>query len=189
MPIVEIKHKETGRVLETVEAGTLRGCDLQGARLDFASLAGLDMRGCDLTQASLVQVDLRKVNLCGSILLGAKLQGADLRFALFSRAHLGGVQLEGAQIAWNSPELISEILRQHAFSADQKAFARYGLIHGLCWDELVALNHAEAGWACSILKTHLIDGDDAPDFLRWLPACEMDGRPRLTLPRPTTTKE
>lgn len=185
---IDIKTKD-GDVLMTIEADTLRGCDLQGAQLNHASLAGLDMRGCDLTQASLVQADLRKVNLCGSILFGAKLQKSDLRHALFQRAHLGGVQLQGSQIAWNSPELISEILRQSAFSADQKAFARHGLIHNMCWDELVAMNHDQSTWAISILKKHLMDGDDAPDFLRWLPACDMDGRPRLTLPRPTTTKE
>ena len=80
MPI-EIRHRDTGAVLHTVGADTLRGADLRGANLYGANLCGADLRGANLTGAYLYGAGLRKADLTKAYLSGANLTGADLKGA------------------------------------------------------------------------------------------------------------
>jgi hypothetical protein len=77
----EIKHRNTGAVLHTVEADTLSGANLSGANLVGANLVGADLSGANLRGADLVGADLREADLSGANLRGADLVGADLREA------------------------------------------------------------------------------------------------------------
>ena len=95
MPI-EIKHRNTGAVLHTVDADTLRGADLSGASL----------RGAILTWADLSRANLRGANLGGANLGGAYLDGANLR----------GANLRGATIeADRLHRLLARATRLHGF--------------------------------------------------------------------------
>jgi hypothetical protein len=72
--MIEIKHKDTGAVLHTVEADTLSGADLSGADLRWADLIGANLSWANLHGADLRRADLR----------GADLSGADLSGAIFA---------------------------------------------------------------------------------------------------------
>jgi len=54
--VIEIRHRNTGAVLKSVEAATLRGANLCGADLRGANLCGADLRGADLLHASAPQI-------------------------------------------------------------------------------------------------------------------------------------
>lgn len=87
--MIEIKHSETGAVLHTVEAETLRWANLTGANLSGATLTGADLRwttltGATLTGANLTGADLRWANLTGANLTGATLTGATLTGAIIA---------------------------------------------------------------------------------------------------------
>ena len=87
MPI-EIRRRDTGVVLHTVNADTLRGANLSGA----------DLRGANLRGANLSGADLRGANLRGANLDGADLSGANLTRAYLNGAYLTGANLTGATI-------------------------------------------------------------------------------------------
>lgn len=57
--MLEIKHKDTGEVLSTIDADTLAGADLRDMRLAGADLRGADLRRAQLEYADLVGADLR----------------------------------------------------------------------------------------------------------------------------------
>src|SRR5205814_494714 len=73
-PIIEIKQRETGKVLHILSPESLRFADPHRIMLrpDF------DLRGADLKQADLRNAVLRRVNLEGADLQGADLQNASL---------------------------------------------------------------------------------------------------------------
>jgi len=71
----------------------LRGRDLQGQRLAFASWSEADLRDARLDGATLDKADLRGAQLSGTRLIGARLREADL-----SSAHAASAQLEGARL-------------------------------------------------------------------------------------------
>ena len=77
MPI-EIRRRDTGAVLHTVDADTLIRADLRRA-----DLSGADLTGTNLCGAS----------LCGAYLTGADLSGADLSVADLTRADLRGATI------------------------------------------------------------------------------------------------
>ena len=60
--MVEIKHKNTGKVLARIEADSLVGADLRDMHLE-----GADLRGVDLNHARLEFADLVGANLSGEI--------------------------------------------------------------------------------------------------------------------------
>ena len=71
--MIEIKHKDTGAVLHTVEADTLSGADLRWADLSEATLSGAhltgaDLRWADLSEATLSGANLSEANLTGAII-------------------------------------------------------------------------------------------------------------------------
>ena len=59
--MIEIKHKETGRVLRVVQGANLEGTNLRGADLE-----GANLRGTDLYGANLRSTDLYGANLYGA---------------------------------------------------------------------------------------------------------------------------
>lgn len=104
--MIEIKHRDTGAVLATVE--TLVGADLHRANLRGADLSEADLRRADLRRANLREANLRGADLCRANLSeadlsranlrGANLRGADLYSANLSEANLSEAYLSGATI-------------------------------------------------------------------------------------------
>jgi uncharacterized protein YjbI with pentapeptide repeats len=86
----------------------LRGADLSGADLCWASLSGADLceaklyeanlYRADLRDAYLYEADLRGANLYGAYLIGADMRGADLSGASLYRASLHGADLSGVDL-------------------------------------------------------------------------------------------
>src|SRR5438067_1750267 len=76
--VIEIRHKDTGRVLLWVDEEELADVDMEGADLSGANLAGANLEradladafltGADLTGARLVRADLTDTNLNGALL-------------------------------------------------------------------------------------------------------------------------
>ena len=77
MPI-EIRHRDTGAVLHTVNAETLRGAYLYIANLNGADLYGANLNGADLRGADLTGASLSRANLTGAYLGRANLNGATM---------------------------------------------------------------------------------------------------------------
>ena len=116
--MIEIKHKDTGKVLRRVDADTLRGADLKNAPLSGADLSGADLSGADmsganlssaklgstdlsytkLTKTDLDYADLTNANLNGAKLAKADLSGAILRYADLSGAYMNDVKLRSAKL-------------------------------------------------------------------------------------------
>jgi uncharacterized protein YjbI with pentapeptide repeats len=114
--LIEIKHRFTGDVLFSVEAGSLKlavqiavkskaylskanlsGADLSGAYLSKAYLYGANLSGAYLSGADLSGANLSGANLSKAYLSGAYLSGADLSGADLSKAYLSGANLSGAK--------------------------------------------------------------------------------------------
>ena len=93
---VEIRHKETGRVLfvgvidmsTAVKLAVQQKISLQGADLRGANLWGANLRGADLLEADLRNANLQEANLRGTNLRRASLLGADLQEANLRNANL-----------------------------------------------------------------------------------------------------
>jgi hypothetical protein len=101
--VIEIKRKDTGEVLHTVDAGTLEGAILSGAHLNFAdlgdaNLSGADLRFAILSGANLSNANLSNANLSNANLSNANLSRADLNDANLSRADLNDAILSGANL-------------------------------------------------------------------------------------------
>lgn len=94
--MVEIKHKETGQVLQRIPAESLRGVDLAGAALYSANLEQADLREANLRGASLLGAHLRRARLQNANLRNATLYSADLWGASLREADLRGTDLRGA---------------------------------------------------------------------------------------------
>jgi hypothetical protein len=180
--MIEIKNRWTGAIICTGETlkkavlanladlrgadlnvADLRGADLRGADLNVADLRGADLRGADLRGA-----DLRGANLRRADLLGADLNGADLRGADLLGADLNGADLRGAEIAWQSHDLIAEILKRS--SGDDTAKLKVAgfilICREKCWSEFLDIRDPLAGWAIGVLADWVQDGDGAPDCVR-----------------------
>jgi uncharacterized protein YjbI with pentapeptide repeats len=83
--MVEIRRRDSGKTMLTVEGDTLAGVNLWEARLSGADLRAQDLRGTMLWRANLTNADLRGADLRGAILLGAILWGADLTGVTWDR--------------------------------------------------------------------------------------------------------
>lgn len=86
---IEIKHRDTGKVLLRMEGGSLAKSDLAGADLSGADLAGMDLSG-----ASLINTVLRGADLSGARLVNATMSHADL-----TNANCRGADFSGADIS------------------------------------------------------------------------------------------
>ncbi len=87
--VVEIKHRETGKVLLRVESDSLVRRNLAGADLSGANLAGMDLTG-----ASLINTRLRGADLSGARLVNATMPHADL-----TGANCHGTDFSGADVS------------------------------------------------------------------------------------------
>lgn len=76
----------------------LAGSNLAGANLNRANLSRADLSGADLSGADLRNASLYGANLSGANLRGANLTGADLRDAILVGADTTGVILAGASV-------------------------------------------------------------------------------------------
>jgi hypothetical protein len=176
---VEVKNRFTGQVIctgETVAAAVvkslanLRGADLSEANLSGADLSGANLRGADLREANLSGADLSGADLSRADLSGAYLSRADLSGADLIGADLSGANLSGAKIAWQSHDLLAEILKRSA-GDDVAKLKVAGLIlvcRGKCWREFLQMREREplAGWALGVFAEWVQNDDGAPDVVR-----------------------
>ena len=100
--MIEIKHKDTGKVLLRMDAATLQGADLRGAYLSEADLTEVDLRAAmlrdtRLRDALLVGTDLTEADLSGADLSGVSLADAILCRANLTKAVLANTELARAQ--------------------------------------------------------------------------------------------
>ena len=139
---VEIKNRFTGEVICTGET-------LQAAvESNLANLGGADLGGANL----------RGANLGGADLGGANLGGADLR-----GAYLGGGESR-AKIAWQSHDLIAEILRRAAGDDVAKLKVAGFILVCLdkCWSDFLKMRDPLAGWALEVLRPWAEGDENAP---------------------------
>ena len=87
--MIEIKQKDTGEVLATIDADSLAGADLSEMDLQGADMHGLDMPGVNFLHSDLSGADLSNANLERALLQGARLYKANLREANLSHANAG----------------------------------------------------------------------------------------------------
>jgi len=171
--MIEIKRRWTDEticsgetMLQAIKSfSDLRGADLRGADLRGDDLSGTNLRGDDLSGANLSGADLS-----GADFSGAKLSGADLRGADFSGANLSGADLSGAKLAWQSHDLLAEILKRAAGDdiAKLKVAGVILLCREKCWRELLAIRDPLTGWAIGVLREWVQDGDGAPkELVEW----------------------
>jgi len=85
-----------------------------------------------------------------------------------SGASLRGANLRGARIAWQSHDLIAELLKRSAGDdiAKLKVAGLVLVCREKCWSDFLKLRDPLAGWALGVLREWVQDGDDAPDELR-----------------------
>ena len=92
--MIEIRHKQSGRVFLQVEGETLAKANLMGEYLIHA-----DLQDADLSSAQLAYANLSMANLAGANLAGANLRGANLTEADLSSVDFAGVNLTGATLS------------------------------------------------------------------------------------------
>lgn len=87
-PSLQIAHRRTGALLQSVSGHTLAGASLRSASLAGANLQGAGMRGADLFRADLQLADLQGADMRGADMRGVNLRGADLRGTDFRDARM-----------------------------------------------------------------------------------------------------
>ncbi len=92
--MVEIKHRDSGRVFLQVEAETLERANLMGEYLIHA-----DFQDTNLSFAQMAFANLSMANLAGANLAGANLSGANLTEADLTGTDLTGAVLSGATLS------------------------------------------------------------------------------------------
>lgn len=111
--IAPARAENAAHLRQLLSTGDCPGCDLRGAGLIFAKLAGADLNGADLRGANLSQADLtaadltsadlrgaslHSANLTSATLLGADVAGTDLRQSILLQANLLGTRLDLAAV-------------------------------------------------------------------------------------------
>lgn len=162
--MIQIRNRYTGDVI--CEGETIR----EAVCASIKNLRGADLRGANLRDA-----DLTCANLTGARLTGANLTGADFRCAhlfgvCFRGADLTNVDLTGSKLAWQSHDLLAEILRRAA-GDDVTKLKVAGLIlisRDKCWKDFLDMAEREplAGWALDELAKWVQPDDGAPNVLR-----------------------
>ncbi len=131
MKSFEIKHRLTGKVLFSLETGTLKlaveaavksGADLRYANLRYANLSyanqrAADLRSADLRSADLSSADLRSADLRSADLRYANLRSADLRYAEIKFPKFPSISiLSNSYLGTLPDELALELMRRDAAS-------------------------------------------------------------------------
>ena len=167
--MIAIPHRWRSEPAYTDEAAT----DLRSAVLEAVA------KGADLSGAYLSGAYLRGADLSVAYLRGADLSGADLRGADLSGADLSGADLSGTKVAWQSHDLVAELLRRAIPTpesaadlrpVDLRRHALIGLIlanRGWCWADFarMPLSKGTRRWALKTLAAYKVDGDDAPPLI------------------------
>ena len=130
--MLQIKHRETGEVLETIQADTLSGQDLREMELSGADLGNADLSNTRLEFTDLTGANLKGANLENAVLAGAHLNHANLQQANLSGAKLGADSHSGAAILLDvdltGAKLTRADLRYRGFSSmtrDRLGFERF----------------------------------------------------------------
>ena len=172
-PKIEIKHRDNSILFSTETArdireavrqaylsgAYLRGADLRGAYLSGAYLRGADLSGACLSGAYLSGADLSGAYLSGADLSGAYLSGADLR-----GAYLRDADLSGVIVAWDSHDLIFELLLRWA-GVDVERRMLAGLViasRDWCWERFMGIEHPLKLEAVKYLKGLETEGNKMP---------------------------
>ena len=189
--MIEIKNRFSGKVICSEETflnavlknlADLCGADLCGADLCGADLRHAHLRHADLCGADLCHAHLRHADLCGADLCHADLCGADLCGAHLCHAHLCDANLRGAdlcgadlrhadlcgaKLAWQSHDLLSEILKRSAGDniAKLKVAGLLLVMREKCWSDFFNLHDPMTSWAVGVLRKSIVDGDMHPEIL------------------------
>jgi cytochrome c oxidase assembly protein subunit 15 len=177
---LDLRGIKVGRGFRSFRGIDLPGVDLRGAdlsRQDFsgacfeeadlgsANLEEAGLEHADLSRARLAGANLRNARLTGAVLTGTDLRGTDLGGAVLGRAGVGAAKLDGARLAWDSRELISEILAQAA-GEDVDRLKVAGLFALEGWRRLGQLAEAERRWIGEALRPWTeVDGTEPPGEL------------------------
>lgn len=161
------------------------GYDLGGATFMGCAMLGSNFEAAQLVQTSFIATYLEKscfdranchlADFGHADLTQASFRNANVETATFWHATLIDANFEGANINWQSHDLLSEILRQHALTTEQLKIAGLLLVsRHQCWNGLLQLAKAEADqenveWAKrTLLKFALKDSECPPLMLQRL---------------------
>ncbi len=86
--MVQILHRETGKVLLKAKNESLRGCKLAGYDLTGANFANMDLRGIKISGCNLADSDFR-----GAIFEQSRIESSILKRCFFSGANLSAADL------------------------------------------------------------------------------------------------
>ena len=86
--MIEIRHKETGKVLHRIDGDTLRGCKLKCIDLRGADFQNQDLSGCTMSGCSLSEADLRTAHLSKAKINNCVIQRGDFTNANLTEADL-----------------------------------------------------------------------------------------------------
>lgn len=95
LPVTAENLQHTQQLLATKQCPN---CDLSGAGLVLANLAGANLAGANLARANLSRADLTGADLTGANLAGTSLNGANLAGANLTGANLTGTDLRDAYL-------------------------------------------------------------------------------------------
>ena len=92
---------------------------------------------------------------------------ADLRFANLRSADLRSADLRSAKLAWQSHDLLAEILQRAAGDDIEKLkIAGFVLVsRNKCWDGFLELHDPLSSWATGVLREWITDNDEHPKQL------------------------
>ena len=103
-----VQAENPADVVQLIETGACKGCDLTSADLTGEHLIGVDLRGADLSGAVLAYANLEGADLTGATLVNTDLTGAFLTNALlddtvirdvdFSESTLYYTSMDGADV-------------------------------------------------------------------------------------------
>jgi uncharacterized protein YjbI with pentapeptide repeats len=117
-----------------------------------------------------LQCDSIKACLEAGVRADAQLDYAQLNYAQLYHASFDCASLVGAQLSWQSHDLIAELLHRAAGDdIEKRSLAGLVLVsRDWCWDKFLRfeLSAELRGWATATLAAYVQDGDDAPPELR-----------------------
>jgi hypothetical protein len=162
-----------------LEGADLRGAELRGADLRGARLYHVDLRGAYLFEAKLCRANLSRAELGGAEMAFCDLTDADLTDAHFYGTRISLTEFAGATLAWQSHELLGELLRCEA-GEDLERLKIAGLVllqHPLCWRGFFRVEKPLRDWGLNALAKSVRPGDGAPESLRRIAATPAEAEP------------
>jgi hypothetical protein len=161
MPHFDIKRWDNGNALFGGEYESLRAC------VEAAVRQRVELFRADLRSADLYSANLYSANLCSADLCSANLRSANLCLA----------DLYSANLAWQSHDLLAEILRRAAGDEIEKLKVAGAilLMRDKCWQEFSKLAQRDplGDWALDTLAEWVQPDDGAPDIIRQRHAAKL----------------